>query len=120
MPETDADLLQDFTQNHSQIAFSRLVERYSDLVFAAARRQVADPATAEDIIQAAFLLTQSPDKTAPRRCIQLFRLPIGAKLLDSSDNIVTRNVDGQTELFMETVIPAGGANTVAFHYSLRN
>jgi RNA polymerase sigma factor (sigma-70 family) len=56
MPETDAELLQDFTQNHSQIAFSRLVERYSDLVFAAARRQIVDPATAEDITQATFLL----------------------------------------------------------------
>ena len=56
MPETDADLLHDFTQNHSQIAFSRLIERYSDLAFAAARRQIADPATAEDITQAAFLL----------------------------------------------------------------
>jgi RNA polymerase sigma factor (sigma-70 family) len=64
--------------------------------------------------------TQQPDKTAPRRCIKLIRLPVGAKLLNASDNIVAREVDGQIQLYMKTIIPPGGANTVEFRYRLSN
>ena len=68
MPQTDADLLRDFTQQRSQAAFAEIVGRYSDLVFAAARRQVADPATAEDITQAVFLvLAQKSASIKPDR-----------------------------------------------------
>ncbi|HSV13939.1 MAG TPA: sigma-70 family RNA polymerase sigma factor, partial [Tepidisphaeraceae bacterium] len=55
-PDDDAALLREFAQTHSQAAFRQIVDRYVNMVHAAARRQVRDPHLAEDITQAVFLL----------------------------------------------------------------
>lgn len=52
----DADLLRDYSRNGSEAAFTELVKRYVNLVYATARRQVGDPHLAEEITQSVFCL----------------------------------------------------------------
>src|SRR5262245_1353751 len=49
-------LLHDYATSNSQDAYRQLVERYADVVYASARRQVHDPHLAEDVTQAVFLV----------------------------------------------------------------
>lgn len=51
----DSQLLSEYVERRSQEAFTRLVERYTGLVYSAALRQVRDPHLAEEVTQAAFL-----------------------------------------------------------------
>src|SRR5580658_9237072 len=52
---TDAELLAIYAKNHSEDALRALIERHIGLVYAAAIRQVRDPADAEDIVQGIFM-----------------------------------------------------------------
>jgi RNA polymerase sigma factor (sigma-70 family) len=52
---SDLELLQIYTRENSQEAFATLVERYVNLVYAAARRQVRSTQLAEDVAQSVFL-----------------------------------------------------------------
>ena len=53
---TDADLIADYVSTGSDDAFRQLVERHLRLVYGAARRQMIDPQSADDVTQAAFIL----------------------------------------------------------------
>lgn len=52
----DADLLRDYSKNGSEGAFTELVKRYIDLVYATARRRVDAPHLADDVTQSVFCL----------------------------------------------------------------
>src|ERR1051325_7603044 len=53
---SEADLLLAFVERRDADAFRRLVECYTDVVFATARRQVESHQAAEDVTQAVFML----------------------------------------------------------------
>jgi RNA polymerase sigma factor (sigma-70 family) len=55
-PASDAELLDRFVQARDQDAFAALVRRHGPLVLATARRVVGNPADADDVFQATFLL----------------------------------------------------------------
>ena len=54
MTATDHDLLRQFTCEHSQDAFTALVNRHLNLVYSAALRQVRSPQLAEEVCQSVF------------------------------------------------------------------
>jgi RNA polymerase sigma factor (sigma-70 family) len=53
---SDAELLQEFVATRDERAFATLVRRHGPLVLAAARRGTGNPADADDVFQATFLL----------------------------------------------------------------
>lgn len=52
----DSYLLSDYVETGSQEAFARLVRKHAGLVYGTALRQVKDPAMAEDVSQAVFII----------------------------------------------------------------
>src|SRR3954464_2674906 len=52
----DWQLLQQYSTGGSQAAFEELVQRYVDLVYSSALRQVKDTHLAEDVSQAVFII----------------------------------------------------------------
>jgi len=55
MTTDDHALIRDYAAEGSQPAFAELVNRYVDLVYSAARRQVRSPDLAEEVTQTAFI-----------------------------------------------------------------
>lgn len=55
-PTDDYRLLRQYVEHESQTAFTALVERYIDFVYSTCRRELGDPALAEDVTQVVFLL----------------------------------------------------------------
>src|SRR6266700_8355522 len=55
MTPTDTQLLERYTRERSEEAFSEIVRRYLNLVFSAALRQVRQTQLAEEITQSAFV-----------------------------------------------------------------
>ncbi len=52
---TDQQLLREYTERRSEVAFAELVRRHVDFVYSAALRMVRDPHLAEDVSQGVFL-----------------------------------------------------------------
>ncbi len=68
MSDTDLELLARYGQQNAEDAFTEVVLRHFDLVYAAALRQVRPPQLAEEVAQSIFSdLTRQPGRFAPRR-----------------------------------------------------
>jgi DNA-directed RNA polymerase specialized sigma24 family protein len=55
MTGSDLQLLEEFTRNESQDAFTALIRRHLDLVYCAASRQVRSSELAKEVAQSVFL-----------------------------------------------------------------
>jgi DNA-directed RNA polymerase specialized sigma24 family protein len=53
-PPSDAQLLRDYAERGAETAFGEIVARHTDLVYAAALRQVYSPDLARDVTQSVF------------------------------------------------------------------
>ncbi len=65
----DRQALNGYVKNGSQDAFRVLADRYVDLVYSAARRQVRDAHLADDVTQAVFLLLAQKAGAIPQHVL---------------------------------------------------
>src|SRR6058998_2581556 len=56
MDMEDSELLREFAERGSEAAFTTLVQRYADLVYSTALRQLRDPDLAQEVTQIVFCL----------------------------------------------------------------
>jgi RNA polymerase sigma factor (sigma-70 family) len=74
MTSSDAELLQEFVRGKSDAAFGEIVRRYTNLVYAAASRQVRDPEMAQDVTQSAFLVLARRASSVPPKYLPAWLL----------------------------------------------
>jgi len=65
----DSELLHEFVETSSEPAFAEIVQRHKGLVYASALRQTENPALAEEITQAVFIVLARKAKTLKRGTI---------------------------------------------------
>jgi tetratricopeptide (TPR) repeat protein len=66
-----------------------------------------------------YHMNHRPGGNVPTRRVEIFRLPKGAELLETTPaNLPYHLRNGQVEIFVDTVIPAGGSLLTGFRYRL--
>jgi RNA polymerase sigma factor (sigma-70 family) len=69
IPDEDAALIRRYVDDGSDAAFTQLVHRHVNLVYASALRQLRDPALAEDVTQAVFVVLARKAKSLRREVV---------------------------------------------------
>src|ERR1051325_10562185 len=100
----DRALLQAYVERQSEDAFSKLVDRYTNLVYAAALRYVGNPHQAEEISQAVFIILARKAPRLHRKTI-LSGWLYQTKRLTASNFLRTeqRRVRRDQEAYMQTI-----------------
>src|SRR6266852_9509868 len=66
-PKSDAQLLREYAEHGTEIAFTEIVTRHTNLVYSAALRQMDSPDTAAEVTQSVFIaLARGARKLSPR------------------------------------------------------
>ncbi len=66
-----------------------------------------------------YEMTHWPSSGRPTRRVEVYRLPQGAELLETTpEDMARRTKEGRIELFVEKMVPAGGSITTGFRYRL--
>src|SRR2546423_7767538 len=84
----DFDLLDQYARRRSDAAFAEIVRRYAGLVYSSARRQLRDPADAEDVTQAVFLALARKAGSLPATVMLPSWLLTATRHLASNANVV--------------------------------
>jgi RNA polymerase sigma factor (sigma-70 family) len=104
---TDMDLLRQYADRNSETAFAALVSRHLNLVYSAALRKTGNPAAAEEITQAVFVILAQkaghiPDETIlPGWLYQTARLTAASFLKSEA-----RRARREQEAYMQTELRA--------------
>ena len=67
-----------------------------------------------------YRMNHTPGGNAPTRRVEIFRLPHGAELLETTPADLPHHVleDGRVEILVDTIIPTGGSLLTEFRYRL--
>src|SRR5581483_7041113 len=65
----DLELLWEYGRSRSAMAFQTVADRYIDLIYSAALRQVRDPHVADDVTQAVLIVMMNKAATLPPRTV---------------------------------------------------
>src|SRR5436190_22801266 len=69
MDMEDSELLREFAERGSDAAFTTLVQRYADLVYSTALRQLRDPDLAQEVTQTVFCLLARKARSLSNRAV---------------------------------------------------
>lgn len=101
----DAELLKQFVHDHSEAAFTVLVERHIGLVHSVALRHVANPQHAEDITQVVFIILARRAAALSRKTILPGWLHQTARLTAANfQRAEIRRIRREQEVFMQSTL----------------
>jgi RNA polymerase sigma factor (sigma-70 family) len=110
---TDNDLLAQFVQSESDEAFTRIVERYINLVHSVALRHTANPDYAEEITQAVFIILARRARSLDRKTILCGWLFQTARLTSANFiRSVMRRLKREQEAFVQSSTEAQASEEV--------
>src|SRR5437870_4060422 len=105
----DADLLAEFVRDHSEPAFTALVERHIGLVHSVALRHTANPQHGQDITQAVFIILARKAASLSRQTVLAGWLYHTARLTAANfQRAEIRRIRREQEVFMQSTLNESG------------